>query len=64
MAKIKKLGEQHNLAILLTNQVMSNPGGISLGDSKTPIGGHVLAHASTTRLYFKKGKGDERICKI
>ena len=26
---------------------MSNPGGVSLGDTKTPIGGHVLAHAST-----------------
>lgn len=43
---------------------MSNPGGVSLGDAKTPIGGHVLAHASTTRLYFRKGKGNERICKV
>ena len=33
-------------------------------DSKKPIGGHVLAHASTTRLYLKKGRGDERIAKL
>lgn len=26
-------------------------------DPRKPVGGHVLAHASTTRLYFKKGKG-------
>lgn len=29
-----------------------------------PVGGHVLAHASTTRVMLKKGKGDERIAKI
>lgn len=44
---------------------MANPGAtMSFGDTKLPIGGHILAHASTTRLYFKKGKGDERICRI
>ncbi len=30
-------------------------------DAKKPVGGHILAHASTTRLYFRKGKGEERI---
>jgi RecA/RadA recombinase len=29
-----------------------------------PIGGHVLAHASTTRVFLKKGKDDERVAKI
>ena len=29
-----------------------------------PVGGHVLAHASTTRVMLKKGKGDQRIAKI
>lgn len=44
---------------------MANPGAtMSFGDTKLPIGGHVLAHASTTRLYFKKGKDTERICKV
>ena len=33
-------------------------------DPRKPIGGNVLAHASTTRLYFKKSKGDTRICKV
>ena len=35
-----------------------------VSDPKKPVGGHVLAHASTTRLELKKGRGDLRICKI
>lgn len=65
MSKLKKLSEQFNVAILITNQVMADPGGgmTFMADPKKPIGGHVLAHASTTRLYFKKGKGEQRIIK-
>jgi RecA/RadA recombinase len=33
-------------------------------DSKKPVGGHVVAHASTTRLFFRKGKGEQRIVKV
>lgn len=29
-----------------------------------PVGGNILAHASTTRLQFRKGKGDDRLAKI
>ena len=44
---------------------MADPGNtMAHVDPKKPIGGHVLAHASTTRLYFRKGKGEQRICKI
>lgn len=32
-----------------------------VADAKKPIGGHILAHASTTRLYLRKGKGEQRI---
>jgi len=33
-------------------------------DPKKPIGGNILAHASTTRLSLRKGRGETRICKI
>jgi RecA/RadA recombinase len=33
-------------------------------DPKKPIGGHVLAHASATRLYLRKGRGESRVVKI
>lgn len=33
-------------------------------DPKKPIGGHILAHASTTRLSLRKGRGETRVAKI
>ena len=33
-------------------------------DPKKPIGGHIIAHASTTRLSLRKGRAESRICKI
>lgn len=33
-------------------------------DPKKPIGGNILAHASTTRIYLRKGRGENRIAKI
>lgn len=38
--------------------------GVFNADTKKPIGGHIIAHASTTRLYLRKGRGDNRVCKI
>ena len=43
----------HNIAIIWTIQVMINPG-VFYGDPVTAIGGTVLAHKSTYRVYFKK----------
>jgi meiotic recombination protein DMC1 len=61
----------HNLACLLirfqTNQVQSDPGASALfagADGRKPVGGHILAHASTTRVLLRKGRGDERVAKI
>ena len=34
------------------------------GDTKKPIGGHIIAHASCTRLYLRKGRGESRILKV
>jgi meiotic recombination protein DMC1 len=66
LSKLMKMAEEFNVAVFYTNQVMSNPdGGMSfVSDPKKPVGGHVLAHASTTRLELKKGRGDQRICKV
>lgn len=66
LSKVQKISEQFNIAVFLTNQVMADPGGgMSYAvDPKKPVGGHILAHASTTRLFLRKGKGEQRICKI
>ena len=66
MSRLVKLSEEFNVAVFITNQVISYPGASAMfvHDPKKPIGGHIIAHASTTRLYLRKGRGDQRVCKI
>lgn len=33
-------------------------------DPKKPVGGHIMGHASQTRLSLRKGRGNTRVCKI
>ena len=61
------LAETYQVAVIITNQVVSNPDGamsMFAGDVKKPIGGNIMAHASTTRLSLRIGRGSTRICKI
>lgn len=52
--------------VFVTNQVMATVDGSAMftADPKKPIGGHILAHASTTRLSLRKGRGETRVAKI
>jgi RecA/RadA recombinase len=61
-----QIAEEFNVAVLITNQVMSDPSGgaMFVVDPKKPVGGHVIAHASTVRLSLRKGKGEQRIMKV
>lgn len=62
-----RVADEHGVAIVITNQVVAQVDGAASmfgGDQKKPIGGHILAHSSTTRLYLRKGRGESRICKI
>ncbi|MGC8586722.1 MAG: DNA repair and recombination protein RadA [Candidatus Micrarchaeia archaeon] len=61
--KLLNLAEKNNLAVYVTNQVMDNPA-ILFGDPTTPVGGNIIAHAATTRLYIRKGKEDKRIVRL
>lgn len=54
---------KNDCAIVITNQVMSNPDAM-FGPSIKPIGGNVLAHAATHRIQLKRGVGIERKAKI
>ena len=61
--RLQTLADKYNVAIYITNQVMDNPG-ILFGDPTTPIGGNVIAHAATTRLYMRKSKEEKRIVRL
>jgi len=66
LAKLTAIAEEFDCAVLVTNQVTADPGAASMfvQDAKKPIGGHVMAHACTTRLSLRKGRGEQRIMKI
>ena len=63
MHNLMKLAEQHNLAIYVTNQVMTNPAQM-FGDPTVPIGGNIIGHASTYRIYLRRGKKGSRVAKL
>lgn len=67
LSKLNRIAEEFNLAVFITNQVQSDPGASSLFasvDGRKPVGGHVLAHASATRILLRKGRGNERVAKL
>lgn len=57
---------QYGVAVLITNQVVAtvDAGAMYQAEPKKPIGGNIIAHASTTRLSLRKGRAETRICKI
>ncbi len=61
--KLQSLADTYNLAVYVTNQVMDNPA-ILFGDPTTPVGGNIMAHAATTRLYMRKSKEEKRIIRL
>jgi DNA repair protein RadA len=61
--ELQKISEVYNLAVYVTNQVMANPA-MMFGDPTTPIGGNILGHAATFRLYLRKSREQKRIVKL
>ena len=66
LRSLMRLADEFGVAVVITNQVVAQVDGASMfaTDPKKPIGGNIMAHASTTRLYLRKGRGETRICKI
>ncbi|WP_462273267.1 DNA repair and recombination protein RadA [Methanohalophilus sp.] len=60
---LQRFGDLNNASVIVTNQVMSKPDAF-FGDPTRPIGGHILGHTATFRLYIRKSKGDKRIVKL
>ncbi|RLE39236.1 DNA repair and recombination protein RadA [Candidatus Woesearchaeota archaeon] len=58
-----KLADVNNLLVYVTNQVSADPAAF-FGDPTKPIGGHIVAHASTFRIYLRKGKKGSRVAKL
>lgn len=62
---LMRIADQFQCAVVITNQVVSDPGAAMFGPKPPkPIGGNIMAHASTTRLSLRKGRKDNRVCKV
>ncbi|MFW5852778.1 MAG: DNA repair and recombination protein RadA [Nanoarchaeota archaeon] len=63
MHKLSRLAHQYNVAVYVTNQVMAKPD-MFFGDPTAAIGGNIVGHASTFRIYLRKGKKGSRVAKL
>ncbi len=63
LAALHRLSELHDLAVFITNQVQSKPDAF-FGDPTRPVGGHVLGHSATARIYLRKSKANTRVAKL
>ncbi|MCK4476522.1 MAG: DNA repair and recombination protein RadA [Methanophagales archaeon] len=58
-----RFGDLNNAVVMITNQVMVRPDAF-FGDPTRPIGGHIVGHTATFRLYLRKSKGEKRIARL
>ena len=63
MHTLSKIADMNNICVYLTNQVQSDPAQF-FGDPTKAVGGHIVAHASTFRIYLRKGKKGSRVAKL
>ena len=53
----------NNAVIAVTNQVAAKPDAF-FGDPTRPIGGHIVGHTATFRIYLRKGKAGKRVARL
>ena len=64
MHKLIRLARAFNAVAVVTNQVMAKPD-VFFGDAVHPVGGHIVAHTSHTRVFLRKSaRGPLRIARL
>jgi len=63
MHQLLKLADLYNMVVLVTNQVMAKPDSF-FGDPTQAIGGHIVGHNSTFRIYMRPGKAGSIFAKL
>jgi DNA repair protein RadA len=64
MHRLIRLARAFNAVAVVTNQVMAKPD-VFFGDAVHPVGGHIVAHTSHTRIYLRKSsRGPLRIARL
>ncbi|HNR57264.1 MAG TPA: DNA repair and recombination protein RadA [Methanothrix sp.] len=60
---LMRFADLNNAVVLVTNQVMAKPDAF-FGDPTKPVGGHIVGHTATFRIYLRKSKGEKRIARL
>jgi DNA repair protein RadA len=60
---LQRLADRFNIAVYITNQVMSRPD-VMFGDPTAAVGGHIIGHVATYRIYLRKGRKRSRVAKL
>jgi len=60
---LQRFSDVHNAVVYVTNQVHAKPDAF-FGDPTRPIGGHIVGHSATFRIYLRKSKGGKRIARL
>jgi DNA repair protein RadA len=64
MHMLIRLSRAFNAVAVVTNQVMSKPD-VFFGEAVHPVGGHIVAHTSHTRVFLRKSaRGPVRIARL
>ena len=63
MHTLAKVADMYNVCVYVTNQVMAKPEQF-FGDPTEAVGGHIVGHNSTFRIYLRRGKKGTRVAKL
>jgi len=63
MHDLLRWSDLYNGVVVVTNQVAAKPDAF-FGDPTRPIGGHIVGHTATFRIYLRKSKGGKRIARL
>jgi len=63
LSDLHRLADLYDIAVFVTNQVQSKPDAF-FGDPTRPVGGNILAHSATLRVYLRKGKAGKRVARL
>jgi DNA repair protein RadA len=64
MHMLLRTARTNKVAVVITNQMQSNPDGSIFGEKSMPVGGQVMLHASTHVVRLKRLKLDNRIAEL
>ena len=58
-----KIADMHNVCVYVTNQAITDPGQF-FGDPTRAVGGNIVGHSTSYRVYLRRGKKSSRVARL